>query len=269
MLHFLIALTALLALGAIGHWSSKRTGYTVRESFEGHERWLYRGIAVLSMMLSAALLYVYYRESSSAVEPGGFAATTSWRGHGIFGFLLWLCLSGLFCFVATNLVMGGYVATTPSRSRGITLQQRASLEAARVASQAAKGNPLVPLWGFVTIGLPCLMGLGLMQARYVRSSDQGIEHKGVFDLSAGLLPWERIGELSVVRVKDPDAGPYVRWNLHWIDTEGEEVMVIENRNVWSLMPATIDAAISRHEQQGISVSDPRPARDRSTPKPAE
>jgi hypothetical protein len=269
MLTFISAVAVLLALGAIGHFSSKRTGFTVLEPLSPAERRLYRVLACLSMVLSAALLFALYRAYLISVEPGDFYITTNWAGYGVFVVLLWLCLSGLICFVATNFIMGGYVNSKPSSKRGYTLQQQASLAAARSAHKAAKGNALVPLCGFVIISLPCLMGIGLMQDRYVRSTERGLAHLGFFDVYEDVLPWDHIAKLSVVRVDDSDAGPYVRWNLVWTDGAGNEVMVLENRNIWRMMPHTINATVAHHQARGIAVDDPRPTRDKYLPEPSD
>jgi hypothetical protein len=269
VLTFISAVAVLLALGALGHFSSKRTGYTVLEPLSPAGRRLYRVLACLSMVLSAALLFALYRAYRASVEPGNFYITTDWRGYGAFAFILWLCLSGLTCFVATNFIMGGYVDSKPSGKRGYTLQQQAALAAARSAHKATGGNPLVPLYGFVIISLPCLMGIGLMQDRYVRPTERGLAHVGFFDVYEDVLPWEDIAGLSVVRVDDPDAGPYVRWNLTWTDAAGNEVMVLENRNIWRMMPHTINAAVAHHQARGIAVDDPRPTRDKYLPEPSE
>lgn len=181
-----------------------------------------------------------------SVEPGDFYITTNWKGYLLVVFMLWLCLSGLICFVATNLIMGGYVNSKPSSKRGYTFQQQASLAAAHSAHKAAAGNPLVPLCGFVMISLPCLMGIGIMEDRCVRSTERGLVHLGAFDVYENVLPWDHIAKLSVVRVDDPRAGPYVRWNLVWTDTAGDELIVLSNKNIWRMMPHTINATIAHH-----------------------
>ena len=269
MLTFISAVTILLALGAIGHFSTKRTGYTVLEPLPPAGRRLYRVLACLSMALSAALVFALYRAYAVSVEPGDFYISTNWEGYLLVVFLLWLCLSGLICFVATNLIMGGYVDSKPSSKRGHNYLQQASLAAARSAHKSAEGNPLVPLCGFVIISLPCLMGIGLMQDRYVRPTERGLAHLGFFDVYENVLPWDHIAKLSVVRVDDSDAGPYVRWNLVWTDGAGNEVMVLENRNIWRMMPHTINATIAHHQARGIAVDDPRPTRDKYLPKSSD
>jgi hypothetical protein len=259
---FIVAVAVVFALGGIGHLASKRTGYKILEPLSPAGRRGYRVLACLAMAISSALLFALYLAYRVSVELGNFYITTDWEGYGVFVFLLWLCLSGLICFLATHFIMGGYVSSHPSNKRGETVMQKASLAAARAVHKASKGNPLIPLWGFVIISLPCLIGIGLMQARYVRPTEQGLAHLGFFDVYEDVLPWGRIAELSVVRVKDPDAGPYVRWNLSWTDTEGNEVILLENRNIWRLIPHTISATIAHHEARGIVVNDPRPAGDK-------
>ena len=119
------------------------------------------------------------------------------------------------------------------------------------------------------ISLPCLMGLGLMQNRYVRPTEQGLAHLGFFDVYEDVLPWDHIAKLSVVRVGDTGPGPYVRWNLVWTDTAGNEAIVLLNKNIWRMMPPTINAAIADHQARGIAVDDPRPTRDKYLPESSD
>jgi hypothetical protein len=269
MLTFMLAVAILIALGALGYFSSKRTGFAVLEPLAPTERWLYRGLACLSMVLSAALVFALYRAYHVAVDPGDFYISTNWKGYLLFAFMLWLCLSGLICFVATNLIMGGYVNSKPTSKWGYTVQQQASLAAAHAAHKAAAGRPLLPLCGFVIISLPCLLGLGLMQKRYVRPTDRGLAHMGLFDVYENVLPWNRIAKLSVVQVDDSDAGPNVRWNLAWTDTAGNEALVLKNKNIWRMMPHTINAAIAQHQARGVAVDDPRPTSDKYLPESSD
>ena len=73
----------------------------------------------------------------------------------------------------------------------------------------------------------------------------------------------------MVRVDDPKAGPYARWNLVWTDTEGNEAIALSNKNIWRMMPHTINAAIADHQARGIAVDDPRPTRDKYLPKSSD
>ena len=102
MLTFILALAVVLALGAVGYLSTKQRGFKEVEPSTTGGRWLYRGLACLSMAVSAALLYALYRAYRVPVEPGDFYIATDWKGFGVFVFILWLCLSGLVCFIATN-----------------------------------------------------------------------------------------------------------------------------------------------------------------------
>jgi len=259
---FIVAVAVVFALGGIGHLASKRTGYKILDPLSPARRRGYRVLAFLAMAISSALLFALYLAYRVSVKEGNFYIATDWEGYGVFVFILWLCLSGLTCFLATHFIMGGHVNSQPSNKQGETTLQRSSLAAARAAHKASKDNPLISLWLFVIISLPCLIGIALMQGRYVRPTEQGLAHRGFFDVYENVLPWDRIAELSVVRVKDPDAGPYVRWNLSWTDTEGNEVILLENRNIWRLTPHTINATIAHHAARGIAVNDPRPAGDK-------
>ena len=240
MLIFISAVAVLLALGALGHRTAQRTGFTVLEVLSPAGRRLYRVLACLSMLLSAALMFALLWAYHVSPEPGDFYITTSWEGHGIFIFILWLCVSGMVCFVATNLIMGGYVESGPSSKRGYTIQQEASLAAARWAASAAKGHPIVPLFGFVFIGLMCLIGTCLMQGRHVRPTERGLAHLGFFDIYEDVLPWSDIAKLSVVRDADPDVWVYARWNLVWTDTKGNEAIALMDKNIWWMGPHTIN-----------------------------
>ncbi len=269
MLTFISAVAIVLAIGAIGYFSSKRTEYLVLGPLLPSERMLYRVLASLSMVMSAGLVFALYRAYLVSVEPPDFYISTNWEGYLFFVFMLWLCLSGLICFVATNLIMGGYVNSEPSSKQGYTLQQQASLIAARAAHKSAGGNPLIPLCGFVMFCLPCLMGIGLMLKRHVRPTERGLAHMGFFDVYEDVLPWGDIAKLSVVRVDDPRAGPYVRWNLVWTDAAACEVMALSNKNIWRMMPHTINTTVAHHQARGIAVDDPRPTRDKFLPEPSD
>ncbi len=262
MITFLCAVAILLGIALLAYLASRRASFKVLEGLSSAGRRTYRVLACVSMVVSAALVYALRRVYQVSVEPGEFYITTSWSGYLGTYFMLWLILSGLLCMVATNLIMGGYVNAKPKAKRGYTMQQEASLAASRWASEVAAGNPLVPLVGFATIGLVCLIGIGIMQGRYVRSTGDGLAHMGAFDLYEDVLKWEDVDRLSLVRSDDPDKGPYTRWILVWTDTEGAQLMKLENRNIWSLMPNTINATVAHHRARGIEVEDPRPEAER-------
>ena len=141
MLTFISAVAILLAVGAVGYFSSKQTGYTVLDPLSPAGRRLYRVLACLSMALGAALVFALYRAYVVSVEPSDFYITTDWEGYLFFVFMLWLCLSGLICFVFTNLIMGGYVNSKPSSKRGYTFQVDGEGEVKGAPGRAAAPLP--------------------------------------------------------------------------------------------------------------------------------